>query len=144
MKDQLVVVDGYRATAKDKTDLRKDPWSIALDQRAFGPRRLLVAFADRRGRFLGLAYTRRTQPPEAALGPCLDYLGQGAAAAVAYCDEAVVHGPPPPDLAERFATARSIAASFGIHLVDWIACDDQVFRSTRLALHPRCRWWDVP
>lgn len=25
---------------------------------------------------------------------------------------------------------------YGIHLVDRIACDDQLFRSTRLALHP--------
>jgi hypothetical protein len=144
MESKLIVVDGYVATAKDKTNLRKDAWSIALDQRAFGPRHLLVAFANERGRFVGLAHTPQTTPMEAALGPCIKHLGQGAAAAVAYSDEPVREGPPPPDLARRFAMARSIAASNGIHLVDWIACDDQMFRSTRFALHPDEEWWDVP
>src|SRR6202142_4389719 len=103
MKSKLVVVDGYRATAKDKTDLRRDFLSFALDQRAFGPRRLVVAFSDRRGRLTGLAYTPRTDPPEMALGPCVDFAGQDAAAAVAFCDEHVTNGPPPPGLGKRFA-----------------------------------------
>jgi hypothetical protein len=144
MKSKLIVVDGYRATAKDKTNLRKDAWSFALDQRAFGPRRLVVAFSNRKGRLTGLAYTPRTEPPEMSLGPCVDFMGQGAAAAVAYCDETVTNGPPPPGLGKRFALARSIVAPYGVHLVDWIACDDQLFRSTRLALEPGCDWWDVP
>jgi hypothetical protein len=144
MPGKLIVVDGYRATAKDKTNLRDDAWSIALDQRAFGPRRLLVAFSDRRGRFIGLAYTKRTEPRENALGPCIEHVGRGAAAAVAYCDEVVKPGPPPPDVAPRFARARSIADSYGIYLVDWIACDDQMFRSSRFAVDPDCTWWDVP
>jgi hypothetical protein len=144
MKSKLIVVDGYRATAKDKTDLRKDAWSLALDQRAFGPRRLVVAFSNRRGRLIGLAYTPRTDPPEMCLGPCIDFMGQGAAAAVAFCDEHVTNGPPPPGLGKHFALARSIAAPYGVHLVDWIACDDQLFRSTRFALEPGCDWWDVP
>jgi len=149
MKEQLIVVDGFRATGKDKTDLRTDAWSMALDQRAFGPRRLMVAFANRKGRLLALAHTRRTDPPEVALGPCIDHLGRGAVAAVAFCDERIKWGPPPPEVAERFAAARSIAAEFGIHLVDWFACDDQVIRSSRLALqldgpHLDGRWWDVP
>jgi hypothetical protein len=144
MNDKLIVVDGYVATEKDKTNLRKDPWSFALDQRAFGPRRLVVAFANRRGRFLSLAHSRRTVPFEAALAACIEHSGQGARAAVAFCDERVKEGPPPPELAARFASARSIAGSYGIHLVDWIACDDQLFRSTRFALEPDSTWWDVP
>ena len=65
------------------------------------------------------------------LAPCIAHVGRGAAAAVAFCDEPVTEGPPPTDLAERFALARSIAAFHGVHLVDWFACDDQLFRSAR-------------
>lgn len=144
MDSPLVVVDGFRAGCRDATDLREEAWSFALDQRAFGPRRLLVAFADRRGRLRGLAHTARTSPAELALGPCIRHLGRGAAAAVAFCDEPVVFGPPPADLAARFASARSIAAANGVHLVDWFACDDDLFRSSRLALEPGSEWWDVP
>ena len=93
MKNKLIIVDGYRATSKDRTNLRKDTWSLALDQRAFGPRRLVVALSDRRGRFIGLSHTPRTDPPEIALGPCIDHLGGGAAAAVAFCDERIKKGP---------------------------------------------------
>ncbi len=144
MADRLIVVDGYRATEKDKTNLRKEAWSFALDQRAFGPRRLVVAFANRRGRFLSLAHTRRIEPPEASLGACIQHSGRGAAAAIAFCDEVVIEGPPPPDLGVRFASARAIARSYQIHLVDWFACDDQLFRSSRFALDPDGDWWDVP
>jgi hypothetical protein len=144
MDSSLIVVDGYVATDKDTTDLREESWSFALDQRAFGPRRLLVAFADAFGGFQSLAHTPRTDPPELALAPCIEYLGRNAAAAVAFCDEPVVAGPPPPELDLRFALARSIAASNGVHLVDWFACDDQLFRSTRYALDPETDWWDVP
>lgn len=143
MRNPFTVVDGYVPTLLDDTNLRDDVWSFALDQRAFGPRRLVVAFADRSGRFHGLAHTRRTDPPELALVPCIEHVGRGSAAAVAFCDEPVLEGPPPPDLAERLAFARSIAAPHGIHLVDWIACDDQLFRSSRLALEPDGDWWDV-
>lgn len=144
MDNNLVVVDGYIATKKDKTDLKIDAWSFALDQRAFGPGRLLVAFADRRGRLLSVAHSPRTEPVEAGLGACIQHIGRGAAAAVAYCDEPVKEGPPPPGLGTRFALARSIADSYGIHLVDWIACDDHRFRSSRLALDPSAEWWDLP
>ena len=143
MKSSHIVVDGYVATDRDDTNLREEAWSFALDQRAYGPRRLVVAFADPVGRFLGLAYARRTQPPEAALGPCIQHVGLGAVAAVAFCDEPVTDEPAPPDLGERFARARAIAASHGVHLVDWIACDDLLFRSTRLTLDPDGEWWDV-
>lgn len=140
----LIVVDGYVATAADHTDLRNDALSFALDQRTFGARKVLVAFADRSGRFLSLAYCRRPDPPELALGPCIEYCGHGADAAVAFCDERVPAGPPPADLADRFRSARSIAASSGMHLVDWFACDDVLIRSSRLALDPDGEWWDVP
>jgi hypothetical protein len=121
--------------------LRKDTWSLALDQRVFGPGRLLVAFAKRSGLLVTIAYTRRSDPPEMALDPCIQHCGRGAAAAVALCDEAVA---PPPELAPRFALARSIAASHGNHLVDWIACDDQLFRSSRIAVYPDDDGWDFP
>ncbi|MGH9139400.1 MAG: hypothetical protein ACRD0G_20505 [Acidimicrobiales bacterium] len=144
MEDSVIVVDGYVANEADDTDLREEAWSFALDQRAFGPRRLLVAFADPLGRFLALAHCRRTDPPETALGPCIEHVGRGAAVAVAFCDEPVVAGPPPADLGARFAQARSITAEYGVHLVDWFACDDEMFRSSRLALDPDAEWWDAP
>lgn len=141
---RLITVDGFAATPADTTNIREELWSLALDQRAFGPRRLLVFFADRDGRMLSLAHTPRTDPPEDALGPCIEFSGLGAATAVALCDEQVVDGPPPPTLAPRFAHARRIAASYGVHLVDWIACDDQLFRSSALAVDPASTWWEVP
>lgn len=142
--DELIVVQGYVTTHSHYTDLREEAWSFALDQRVFGPRRLLVAFSDRSGRMVGLAHARRTVPPEVALGPCIDHIGRGAAAAVAFCDEPVAEGPPPPDLATRFERAQSIVASYGLHLVDWFACDDHLLRSSRLALHPDEDWWAIP
>ena len=75
---------------------------------------------------------------------CIAHLGRGAAAAVAFCDEPVTEGPMPIHNALRFRWARAIAANAGIHLVDWIACDDRLFRSVRLALEPDAEWWDVP
>lgn len=70
-----LVVDGYVATAAHKTNLRYEAMTLALDQRAFGPRRLLAAFSDAEGRLLSIAHTRRTRPPELALPACIDYLG---------------------------------------------------------------------
>ena len=62
----------------------------------------------------------------------------------AFCDESVSDGPPPDDLTERFERACVTAAEYGVHLVDWIACDDQLFRSSRLALYPGREWWSIP
>jgi hypothetical protein len=112
MKDTFIRVDGYRATGASPLNLRKDTWSLALDQRVFGPGRLLVAFAKRSGLLVTIAYTRRSDPPEMALGPCIQHCGRGAAAAVALCDEAVAEGPPPPELAPRFAWARPPPMAF--------------------------------
>jgi hypothetical protein len=141
--ETFIVVDGVRATRRDRTNLRnpKDLFGMALDQRAFGPGRLLVAFANRRGRLRAIAHAPRTDPPERALEACIQHLGAGATHAVAYCDEPVTEGPPPEGLYERFALACSIADRYGIELADWIACDDQWYRSTRLALFPDDEWW---
>ena len=50
-----------------------------------------------------------------------------------------------------FDRARLTAADHGIHLVDWIACDDERMRSNRVppfrAEHAGTAaddWWDVP
>jgi hypothetical protein len=67
------------------------------------------------GRFRGLAHCRRPDPPEAALEPCIQHVGRGAAAAIAFCDEPV----------------------------DWFACDDDTFRSSFLALRPDAPWWGL-
>lgn len=119
-------------------------WDIALDQRSFGPRRLLVAFADADGTFRGIAHARRTDPPHLGLAPCIAFLGECAAACVALCDEPVVAMAPTRVEVDRFAAARDIAAARGIHLVDWIQCDGDVVRSIKLALTPDAPWWDVP
>jgi hypothetical protein len=68
----------------------------------------------------------------------------GASVAIAYCDEPVRMGPPPGDTALRFGLACDTAKANGIHLVDWFACDDEAFRSFRLALHPDEPWWPEP
>ena len=127
---------GLKATTRCDINLRQIPWELALDQRAFGPRRLLVAFTDVDGRLLSIGHTERSDPPAAALAACIEHLGGSAIAAVAYCDEPVAMGPLPPELAEHWATVQTIAGDYAVHLIDWIACDDQLFRSTRLALHP--------
>jgi hypothetical protein len=148
MHQSAIVVDGFVTAAADSTiNLQDDVWALALDQRAFGPRRLVVHCADRAGRVVGIAHTLRTDPPERALGPCLHHVGAGAATAVAFCDEMLSIGPPPLDLARRFGEACRIARRQGIHLVDWIACDDHLFRSSRFALSPETapgEWWDIP
>lgn len=105
---------------------------FALDQRVFGPRQLMVAFAAYDGRFLALTYTPRTNPVETALVGCLrhfDALGRGGevyAAAVVLCDEPVADGPIPPDFMAKFLRAQDLAGRHGVHLVDWISCDDDL------------------
>src|SRR5687767_12260890 len=113
MDDTVVVVEGYVATERDDTDLSsfREAMGFALDQRAFGPRRLLVAFTEADGRLRAIAHTRRTDPIEIALRGCLEHLGRGAAAAVAFNDEPVHDGPPADDLAERFWLWRLMCAA---------------------------------
>jgi hypothetical protein len=146
MRDTLVVVDGYAATDRDGTDLSslREAMGFALDQRAFGPRRLLVVFTEADGRLRHIAHTKRIDPIEPALLGCLQHLGRGAAAAVVFNDERVVEGPIPIEQVNRFQAARLVFGFHGIHLVDWFACDDDMFRSTRLAAEEPGEWWDVP
>lgn len=141
------IVEGYLPTEAATLDnLREQVWSFALDQRAFGPRKLWVAFAAGDGRFRGLAYTDRTDPPELGFQACLEYLGAGAAAAIAFCDQPVTDGPPPKEFVDLFERARLIAAEYRIQLVDWIACDDDTMRSNRTSIERDQlddEWWDV-
>ena len=129
--ERLVIAD-----SDDRFDLCEHAWEIALDQRIFGPRRLIVAMADATGNLREVLHTERTDPPELAFAVCLEQADRGLTAALALCDEPVALGPPPDDLASRFATARAAAMIHGVLLLDWIACDDQVLRSARLALAP--------
>ena len=152
--DGLIVVDGVEPNPEfDHDPLPDQILGIALDQRAFGPRQLMVAFAAYDGRFLALLWARRTDPVGLALQACLlhfDTIGRGGeeeAAAVVLCDEPVADGPNPPGFLARFEGARRVARTHGVHLVDWIGCDDDRFRCARLrtfapATEPG--WWDVP
>jgi hypothetical protein len=144
--DDDLVVSGLRATKRARIDLtdERELFGFALDQRAFGPRRLVVTFADRRGRLRTIAHTPRTDPPELALEACIAVMGRGAASAVAFADEPAVEGTlPPQDLPERWARARATAEAAGIRLVDWFACDDLAVRSTWIAVHG-ARPWEWP
>ena len=142
-----LVPTGVSAEPSPLDNLRDGVWSFALDQRAFGPRKLWVAFADEDGTSRGIAYTDRTDPPDIAFDACLQYLGAGASAAVAFCDQPVSDGPPPPEHVELFERARIIASLYGIRLVDWIACDDDKFRSHRAPIAAAgdlgTEWWDA-
>ena len=148
MRSPPIVVEGVVPVADTELDdVPNQIWSYAMDQRAFGPRRLWVVFTNADGRLRALAYATRTDRPLLAFEACLADLGAGAAAAVALCDERVVPGPLPIERLERFTAARVLAATYGIHLVDWIACDDDAFRAVRLlSLKPSEQpdWWDVP
>lgn len=150
----LVGVDGYVPNPGfDHEPLPDQLLGIAMDQRAFGPRQLMVAFAALDGRFLALMYSPRTKPIDAALRGCLLHFdsigrgGEGMAAAVVLCDEPVQDGPTPPEFTATFERARGIAREHGVHLVDWIGCDDDLFRCARLrTITPATEagWWDVP
>jgi hypothetical protein len=141
---RTITVEGYVPSSDcPPEDLRETIWGYALDQRAFGPGRLVVVLADEHRDLVGVAHTPRTSRPELAVGPCIEHIGRGVAA-VALCDEPVSWGPPPADLALRLALARSVAAGHGVHLVDWISCDDQLFRSAALASEPLEQWWQLP
>src|SRR4051794_39304626 len=115
MSPSLIVVDAVVPVEDSELDdVPNKIWSYAMDQRAFGPRKLWVVFANAVGRFRGLAYANRTDPPLVAFEACLAHLGAGAAAAVALCDEPVAGGPPSAKITGRFTAARSIAEAYGI------------------------------
>ena len=150
----LITVDALAPNPEFEHDPLPDQiLGIALDQRAFGPRQLMVAFAAYDGRFLALTYTHRTHPIDAALEACLlhfDTLGRGGeehTAAVVLCDEAVEEGPATATFVATFERAKEMARRHDVHLVDWISCDDDLFRCARRrqftpASEPG--WWDVP
>lgn len=150
----LIVVDGVAPNPEfDHEPLPAQILGIAMDQRAFGPRQLMVAFAAFDGRFLALLYCRRTEPVDDALEACLlhfDSLGRGGeanVAAVVLCDEPVGDGPTPPEFTAKFESAKRIAHEHAVHLVDWIGCDDDLFRCARLRTFTpttEAGWWDVP
>jgi hypothetical protein len=138
----ITIVEGYHYTG-DYLDLSgTDFWGLALDQRAFGPRQLVVVTARRDGAVVGLAHCQRTEPPELALKCCLVALDDGAAAAVAYSDESM-SADPPIGLRDRLDTARVAARALGVRLVDWIICDDVQMRSMRMTLEECNHWWDA-
>ena len=137
------IVEGYQYTGDDLDLSGADFLGFALDQRAFGPRKLVVVTARCDGAVIGLAHCEQTALPELALKCCLATLDDGAAAAVAYSDEPV-SADPPIDLRDRLYTARVAAREFGVHLVDWIMCDDTQMRSMRITLEDCNPWWDVP
>jgi hypothetical protein len=137
----FLVVDTYVPAADDTFNLRLDAWSLALDQRAFGPRKLLVAFADADGSFRGLAFTDRTEPIEDALAACISYLGRGAAAAIAFNDEPVDKDKPPGTYFHFFTRMRQLADRRGLRLIDWFACDDDLFRSMSPMAAGSEEWW---
>jgi hypothetical protein len=139
MDQTTIVVEAFVATDPEDMSLRDDRWGLALDQQAFGPGRILVAAGDRAGHL----------HPKFALACCLEHLFSLAlvpAAVVVFNDETVRMAPPPPDLELRFRSAQECVAQFGVHLVDWFACDalSELIRSTRLAIDPGSEWWDVP
>ena len=150
----VVSVDGFVPNPEfDHDPLPQQILGIALDQRAFGPRKLMVAFAAHDGRFLALLYAQRTFPITDALEGCLlhfDSLGRGGearVAAVVLCDQPVEDGAPSPEFTATFELAQGLARKYGVHLVDWIACDDDLFRCARMrTFGPKTEagWWDVP
>ena len=149
-----ICVDGFVPNPEfDHELLPEQILGFAMDQRAFGPRQLMVAFAAYDGRFLALMYARRTDPADTAFEACLRHFeavgrgGETHAAAVVLCDEMVENGPVPPSFVARFDRARDLAAMHRVHLVDWMACDDDLFRFARLRTFAPADdpdWWDVP
>lgn len=77
-----------------------------------------------------------------ATGACIAAFGATDGVAIAFSDEPVSWGPPPAKTAATFEEARAVAAEVGVRLVDWMCCDDQLFRSSRLALWPDGDPWD--
>lgn len=144
------VVECYRSTDLDDTNLLRDGASFLLDQRAFGPRRMLVFFADTSGRMHYMTHCPRLADETIALECSIDTVLSKNAAALEHVRAAVVYNDEPvaeemPDnLGLRFAAASEVFRRHGIRLVDWWMCDDQVFRSMHYALHPEDPWWPWP
>jgi hypothetical protein len=143
---QLTIVAGFHVDRPAFDMTKRDAWFFALNQRLFGPHQLLVVTARPDGQIVGFAHCDLTEPPEMALKCCLATLDDGAAAAVAYGDEPAGFDSIP-GLEKRFATARAAAREYGVHLVDWMLCDDTEILSMRFLLEEVDgvdAWWEVP
>ena len=74
---ELHAVRGLVPGKRDRTNLGtlSEAMAFCLDQRAFGPRRLVVAFANRNGRFRGLAFTpvAPSRPKPRSLGALITW-----------------------------------------------------------------------
>lgn len=143
------VVHVLEATEEAGINVIHDWPSLCLDQRAFGPRRLLVAFADRTGLMLYLTYADRLDDLGLALRCAVDTVVRndgsrsGLAAVVAFNDEPV-STEIPADVGERFTAASLVCAEHDLRLVDWLMCDDDMFRSMRFSIDPDTDWWPWP
>lgn len=148
MNTELVTVECLVASRKAKEHILTEVWGLALDQRAFGPRRLVVVCTDGKGWLRTITHCPRLTTPERGLDPCLQMARrrQGRhrlVSAVALCDEPVVAEAPLHELdaiRARFVDAQSRAWVHGFKLLDWIACDDDQFRSFRVA-GGEAPWW---
>jgi hypothetical protein len=68
MSTSLIVVEGVVPVAESEfDDVPNQIWAYAMDQRAFGPRRLLVVFTNAAGRLRCLAYAN----PNGPAAPCI-------------------------------------------------------------------------
>ena len=135
--ERSIVVDSALVAPPDGVPVDEAMWAIAADQRRDGPGRLIVGGVDASGNLVALAGARRTDPIELGLLGLMHHLGtrvDGLAGVVAWCDEPVEHGPPSLQVEARFLVASALAQTKGLHLVDWIACDDELVRSARIAL----------
>ncbi|HEX4863154.1 MAG TPA: hypothetical protein VFV02_03725 [Acidimicrobiales bacterium] len=145
MDCEWLVVRGWRYEVGDLELTCANAFKLAVEQRAFGSQRLVVAGADRDCRFLGLVHCPITDQPELALEYCIGALeSDGLAAAVAYSDEPIRLGVGSSDLAVRFFRRRAAAADHGVHLVDWMFCDTKYVLSLKYRLIENARWWDLP
>jgi hypothetical protein len=98
MESDTIIVELVVSRDPTELSLRENAWSLALDQQAFGPGRMLVATADRAGRLLAIAHTATTDPPHLGLGCCLEYTfrhGIVPDAAVVFNDETKTFTPRP-------------------------------------------------
>jgi hypothetical protein len=148
MEPDTITVELVVTRDPEELSLRREAWSMTLDQQAFGPGRILVATADQKGNLLAIAHTTQTDPPHLALACCLEHTfasGIVPEAAVVFNDEPVKWGPPPAALRFVFTTAREQCAQFGVRLVDWFCCDadNETIRSCRMAFDPESEWWDA-
>lgn len=146
----LFVVECLRSTDEDDTNLIRDHMSFLLDQRAFGPRRLLIFFTDERADMHYLTHCPRHDDLLVAVMCSIDTVMHGnphaqqhVRAAVVFNDEPVSEDIPG-NLAQRFEAVSAVFAAHGITLVDWWMCDDQLFRSMRFSVDPNQPWWPWP